>query len=172
MCWVAGQVFSWRHGAVAWRAGRSKYIEAQERKLGRRCAISTCEWTSSVGLFFCLIILAFSLSRLWRRTFCPVPVRCPRNDGMLPPLCPPPRPVPVMIRRSKEIIKEKTKEKEKLRPPILLPICGPLERRREEQRLFVTHGTYVTPRPPPSSPLLSLSRVILNRYKPPYARGG
>jgi len=44
---------------------------------------------------FCLIILAYSLSRLWRRTFFPVPIRCPRDDGTLKaPHCPPPRPVP------------------------------------------------------------------------------
>jgi len=46
--------------------------------------------------YACLIVLAFSLSRLWRRTFYPFfPVCCPHDGGILQaPLCPPPRSVP------------------------------------------------------------------------------
>jgi len=83
MCWVAAQVFSWRHGAVAVDVNKQIY----RRKLGG----GACEWTSPVGLFY-----LFNHTRIiWRRTFCLAPVRCPRDDGtLLPSLCPPPRPVP------------------------------------------------------------------------------
>ena len=68
------------------------------------------------GCFFCLIILALSLCRLWRRTFCPVPVRCPRDGGMLQaPLCPPPRPVP---RKNKCAPRRSHKKEPKERQPV------------------------------------------------------
>ena len=74
-------------------------------------------WNCGVGwaiggvgrLFFCLIILAFSLARLWRRTFYPfspsavrpVAARCKL------PFCSPPRPVPEESRCApKRITKE------------------------------------------------------------------
>jgi len=47
--------------------------------------------SAGAGFLFCLIILAFNLSRPWRRTFRLVPVCCPRDGGTLQaPLCPRP----------------------------------------------------------------------------------
>jgi len=70
--------------------------------------------------FFCLIILAFSLSRLWRHTLLSLfPVRCPRGGGTpQAPLCPPPRPVPRKKRvRTKESYKNERQRKVMSSPP-------------------------------------------------------
>jgi len=69
-----------------------------------------------VVFFFCLIILAYDLSRSWRRTFCPVflsAVRAVTARCKLP-LCPPPSP-PERLLRTKEIDKGTDRRKP---PPV------------------------------------------------------
>jgi len=71
--------------------------------------------------FFGLIILAYNLSRSWRRTFCPVflsAVRAVTARCKLP-LCPPPGP-PEKLLRTKEIDEGKDRRKP-LPIPLLLP---------------------------------------------------
>jgi len=63
------------------------------------------------GYLFCFAILAYSLPRLWRRTFCTFPRRCPRDGGTVQAfLCPRHWPFPEDRNRTKEITSEEQKK--------------------------------------------------------------
>ena len=106
-------------------------------------------------LFFCLIILAYSLSRLWRRTFYPSPVCCPRGGGTLQaPLCPPPGPVP-KEREGKWRTKERNVKKREPSPTprLRMPCKGAWVGTVVAPPRYPILPRRTAPPPPPISPL-------------------
>ena len=103
--------------------GNGLPVEARRRKTqeGKMASESLC--TDCPGFFFCLIILAYDLSRSWQRIFCPVflsAVRAVTAHCKLP-LCPPPGP-PKRLLHTKEI--DKGKDRRKLLP---VPYSSPAD---------------------------------------------
>jgi hypothetical protein len=98
----------------------------------------------SIAVFFCLIILAYSLCRLWRRTFYPFPGHSPRDGGPLQaPHLPSAQACPNKIQSApKEKTKEMTEKKTRRRttqPAPTLRLQKPCRRAWE--------GTVVVPHP-------------------------
>jgi len=113
---------------IAWRRDEPtlNYGPASCCELLQRLAIAAGMWAH----FFCLFIPAYSLSRLWRRIFCP---GCPHTGGTLQaPVCPPPRPIP--RKRKAHQRNYKRKHKGKRDPPLILSNGCHETRRGEEQR--------------------------------------
>jgi len=95
-------ILAWAE-AWRWAGGQTSKKSTGCRKAGRR----TVRLLGAL-FFFGLIMLAYSLSRLWRRTFYPYPVCCPRGGGTLQaPLCLLPGLSQEDVVRTEEITKEK-----------------------------------------------------------------